>query len=125
MAINTTGSYDVLATVQSVFPHAYRYFNFAYASDRSLTPVSSRLLNVRRPDGAVFTFDNAQPTSVASFLENAKLDPVPEFLARHKVDGEIITDDNLISEYKHGKRFPELLGAVLPEEPGEFDPSAP
>jgi len=73
LALNTTSSYDVLATVQSVFLHAYRYYNFAYGSDHPLVPDPSRLLKVRRPDRALFTFDNAKPTSVASKLKDMEL----------------------------------------------------
>jgi predicted membrane-bound spermidine synthase len=120
--VNTTGSFDVLATMQSVFAHAYRYFNFGYASDQSLKPDVALLKAIRRPDGALFTIEAAPPASVAALLANARLEPVPEFLARRSAGAEIITDDNLLSEYRHGKRFgPAALQALLPPEPAQFE----
>jgi spermidine synthase len=119
---NTTGSFDVLATVQSVFAHAYRFRNFVYASEQPLAPDISRLVRVRKPNGDAFTLANAPVTSVASMLASARLEPVPEFLARHGVAAEIITDDNLVTEYRHGKRFgPGFLSALLPPEPAHFE----
>ena len=55
IVVNTTGSYDVLATAQAVFAHAYRYSDFVYASDRSLTPSLANLWTIRRPDGEFFS----------------------------------------------------------------------
>jgi hypothetical protein len=51
-------------------------------------------------------------------LTAAQLEPVDELLARDGVSAEIITDDNLISEYKHGLRFgPAILRALQPPSP--------
>jgi spermidine synthase len=119
---NTTGSFDVLATARAVFPHAYRYSNFVYASGQPLIPDANRLRDVRRPDGAFFTFDAAPAGSVAALLANAHLDPVEDFLAREKAKADIITDDNLLSEYAHGQRFgPDLLRALTPPEARNFE----
>ncbi len=72
LAINTTGSYDVLATQQAVFPFAYLYVNFGYASDHPLTPDLSRLSALRRPDGRAL--DATVPAqSVAADLLSARL----------------------------------------------------
>jgi spermidine synthase len=122
--INTTGSFDVLATAGAVFPHAYRYLNFVYASEQDLTPQPARLLEIRRPDGHRFTFDDAKPGSVAAALENVQLQPVGEFLARHQADAQIITDDNLLTEYRHGLRFgPPLLQMLQPAAVAHFEGS--
>jgi hypothetical protein len=118
---NTTGSFDVLATVQAVFGHAYRFKNFVYAADFPLSPDIAGLSKIHRPDGTPFTFDEAPPTSVAFMLRDAKLEPVEAFLARRRVNSEIITDDNLVSEYLHGRRFgPAFLRALSPPEPRHF-----
>jgi spermidine synthase len=118
---NTTGSFDVLATAQAVFPHAYRYANFVYASDQALIPDANRLRQVRRPDGSFFTFEGAPAGSVAALLAQAHLDPVQDFLARQKAKAGVITDDNLLSEYAHGQRFgPEFLRALAPPEASLF-----
>ena len=125
-ATNTTGSFDVLATAQAVFAHTYRYTNFFYASDRPLQPEIARLTAIRRPDGALFSLEAAPPQSVAALLTRARLEPVDEFLARRKAEAGIITDDNLLSEYRHGRRFgPEFLQALLPPEPAQFGSDDP
>jgi spermidine synthase len=126
LIVNTTESFDVLVTLQSVFKYSYRYVNFGYAADRPLAPDVRYLLQIRRPDGQLFNFDNPKPTSVAALLSTAILDPVPDFLARYSNSGAIITDDNLLSEYRHGRRFgPSLLRTVLPAEAKEFLALAP
>ncbi|HEY6926701.1 MAG TPA: hypothetical protein VI653_24665, partial [Steroidobacteraceae bacterium] len=126
LTVNTTESFDVLVTLQSVFKYSYRYFNFGYAADQPLSPDLALLLQIRRPDGRPFNFDDPQPTSVVALLSTAKLDAVPDFLIRHPNSGAIITDDNLLSEYRHGRRFgPSLLRTVLPDEATEFIAAAP
>jgi spermidine synthase len=123
---NTTGSFDVLASTQAVFRYTYRYSNFVYASDQPLTATLSGLWNVRRPDGAPFTPDDAPAGSVAAFLAAARLEPTREFIARRHADAGIITDDNLLSEYRDGARFgPTLLKALQPSTPATFGPLDP
>jgi spermidine synthase len=119
---NTTGSFDVLATVQAVFPYAYRYANFAYASDHPLTADPQLLARVRRPDGTVLAPAAAPPGSVLALLGAARLEPAATFIARHQAEAEVISDDNLLSEYRHGRRFgPALLQALQPAAPDHFE----
>jgi spermidine synthase len=119
---NATGSFDVLATAQAVFAHAYRYTNFIYASDRALEPDPAALLGIRRPNGTPFTFEKAPPNSVEALLENVRLEPVADFIARHHSDATVVTDDNLVTEYRHGARFgPPALQALLPPVAAEFE----
>jgi spermidine synthase len=123
---NTTGSFDVLASTQAVFGHAYRYSNFVYASDQPLTATLSHLWNVRRPDGVLFTPDDKPAGSVAAFLASARLEPTREFIARRHADAQIITDDNLLSEYRDGERFgPSFLQSLQPSTPAIFGPLDP
>jgi spermidine synthase len=120
--VNTTGSFDVLATAQAVFPYAYRYSNFVYASDRPLALDRSRLAEIRRPDGRPFVVEGAREGSVAALLLQARLEPVAEFLARRQANASVITDDNLLSEYRDGVRFgPAFLRALAPPAASEFD----
>jgi spermidine synthase len=126
MLINTTGSFDVAATAQAVFPYAYRYVNFVYASDHPLTVSLDSLWTILRPDGQPFSADGATANGVVTRLMAARLEPVDALLARRGVGAEIITDDNLISEYKHGLRFgPAFLQALQPPRPAtmSFDGS--
>jgi spermidine synthase len=122
MVTNATGSSDVLATAQAVFAYAYRYTNFLYASDHPLSPDLAGFSAIRRPDGGAFTFEASPANSVVVLLANARLDPVGLFLTRHNFDAEVITDDNLLSEYRHGRRFgPKVLRSLLPPERADFD----
>jgi spermidine synthase len=125
---NTTGSFDVLASAQAAFVYAYRYSNFVYASDKPLATTLTRLWNVRRPDSGAFTgdSDHDSPDGVAAFLARARLEPAGEFIARRHADAQIITDDNLLSEYRHGERFgPTWLRALQPSTPSGFSPLDP
>jgi predicted membrane-bound spermidine synthase len=121
LTTNTTGSFDVLATMGVVFPYAYRYANFGYASDRPLQPNFALITDIQRPDGGPFT-TRAPYGSVVAYLAMARLEPVGSFNARHTgADAQIITDDNLLSEYRHGMRFgPLLLQALQPRAAPEF-----
>ena len=121
LTTNTTGSFDVLATMGAVFPYAYRYANFGYASDRPLQPNFALLTGIQRPDGGPFR-TLAPYGSVVAYLAMARLEPVGSFNARHTgADAQIITDDNLLSEYRHGMRFgPALLQALQPRAAPEF-----
>jgi len=124
---NATGSFDVLATAQAVFSSAYRYANFVYASDHPLSPDLSRLAGVRRPDGKLFVLEQPRFGSVADFLATAHLDPAATFIAEHHADAQVITDDNLVSEYRHGLRSalePAALLALLPPAAAEFEVNA-
>jgi spermidine synthase len=123
---NTTGSFDVLASAQAVFGYAYRYSNFAYASDHPLTAALSGLWRIRRPDGDPFTRDDRRSGSVATLLATARLEPALEFIARRHADARIITDDNLLTEYRDGERFgPAFLKALQPSPPATFGPVDP
>lgn len=126
VALNTTGSYDVLATAQAVFAYAYRYANFVYMSDSPLQPDAGMLARVRRPDGAPFVPGEGPATSVAVMLARAQLQPAASFIASHGVQARIITDDNLLSEYAHGMRFgPRALLTLLPPAAPEFGGNDP
>jgi spermidine synthase len=119
---NTTGSFDVLATARAAFPYAYRYVNFVYMSERPLTVDALRLGRIQRPDGKLFVAAGAADGSVAALLGTARLEPVEEFMARRQATGNVITDDNLLSEYRDGLRFgPPFLNALAPPALPEFD----
>ena len=121
LTVNTTGSFDVLATAQSVFAFAYRYTNFVYCAQLPLAPDFNLLARVRRPDGSLFAPGLVAAESVAGELSRAHLEPVTDFIARHHVDPQIITDDNLLTEYRHGQRTgPQWLQKLLPPPQPEF-----
>ena len=111
VALNTTGSFDILATGAAVFAHAYRYANFLYASDVPLSPDLTRLATIHRPDGALFSLDSpVVPGSVVDALTRAKLDPAGPLVAKEGVGADIVSDDNMLTEYRHGEQF--LWGVI-------------
>jgi predicted membrane-bound spermidine synthase len=127
VTMNTTGSYDVLATARAAFPHAYRYANFVYAAERPLTPAFTQLSALQRPDGRAFGSTGVPPPgSVEQRLAGARLQPVEEMLSRTVLPHGVITDDNMLTEYRHGRRFgPGLLVRALPPAPRHFSIDAP
>jgi spermidine synthase len=125
LTTNTTGSFDVLATMRAVFPYAYRYTNFGYASDRPLQPNFSLMTQIARPDGTPFQM-MAPRGSVVAALALGRIEPVESFIARHQADARVISDDNLVTEYRHGRRFgPKMLQDLQPSEAPEFKSDEP
>jgi predicted membrane-bound spermidine synthase len=121
LTTNTTGSFDVLATMAAAFPFVYRYSNFGYASDHELMPKLEWLLRLRRPDGQAFVTTDVPRTSVVGMLAVAELDPAVPYIASFHVDARVITDDNLLTEYRHGRRVgPAWLQALQPATLPEF-----
>jgi hypothetical protein len=54
----------------------------------------------------------------AALLEHMRLEPAGEFIARHDADAVLSTDDRLVAEYRHGRRFgPHFPQALNPGEP--------
>ena len=127
VTFNSTGSYDVLATAAAVFPYSYLYVNTVYVSDRPLAPVLTRLAGVQRPDGIPFSLDEAAApaSSVVTLLRTARLEPTAAFSSRHHVAGEVITDDNVLTEYRHGRLLGfEFLEPLLPPRETTFTPES-
>jgi spermidine synthase len=107
LAFNTTGSGDALYTAASVFPHAYRYGNFAicaaYDWRAALDNPESvqELLKVRPEKMPLLT--NGDSALAKDFLSRGRTATVDELAARIGRPLEIITDRNLITEYKYGR----------------------
>ena len=107
---NATGSPDVLRTAESVFPYAFRYVNFVTASDHDFRPLVSRgeaaLLRVKLDGQPLFDSSNRADRE---FISKALAEPFVS-LAQDRLnlprDAEIITDWNMITEYKYGRGFP-------------------
>jgi hypothetical protein len=56
-------------------------------------------------------------------LAIAHLDPAATFIAEEHADAQVITDDNLLSEYRHGLHSalePAMLLGLLPPAAPEF-----
>ena len=120
LALNTTKSLDVMKTVAAAYPHAYRYQGFVYAAmhDFRAVPaaVRERLRRLRREREPLLSDVDFADKGVGARLANVVLEPVGDLLARYNVEAGIITDANMLTEYRHGKRVGiPLLELFLPE----------
>lgn len=107
--LNTTSSMDVWFTVSQQFPYSYRYANMALGS---LSPMSFNQLRIE--DGLMALSEKGKPLFNAQTLPNAvqeiqkvQQDLIPlnndYFSVQHpQRSPEIITDWNMITEYKYG-----------------------
>ncbi len=105
LAFNATGSLDALRTAADVFPFARRYTNFVYAAQWDFTA------KPQQPQ-ALSRYQNFKMNGQPAFAPNSKQ---PErFLGTPFVDvqqasrmagrpAEVITDWNMISEYRYGR----------------------
>jgi spermidine synthase len=107
MAFNATGSGDAFFTASSVFEHAYRYINFVYAADfdfrsRKDSPATRELYaKLRLGEQHFFA-----PGSKA--IDNFIKEPFQTMAQAQKGFNrslELITDQNMITEFKYGKRL--------------------
>jgi spermidine synthase len=110
MTYNTTYSLDALKTAESVFPYAYLYENFVIAGNYDWRGKLNSLAAIEKL--AALTMDGKllyPPGNEALIKQqiNKPLmqtkDIVPVYFNEHPL--EIITDDNLITEFKYGKRI--------------------
>ena len=104
LAFNATGSPDAFHTAAQVFPHTYRYQNFVYASDTDFraekdSPRALRTYQALRLGGTPFFA--MSPDRVAAFLGYPfhDLSADQRRMARPL---EVITDDNLLTEFRYG-----------------------
>lgn len=106
LAFNTTGSPDTLNTASSVFPFAYLYDNFAVCADfdwrRKLDDPASvaELLSIK-PQGDQLLREPDR-SLVETFLSQSHTQTTDEVAAKANRPLEIITDRNLITEYRYG-----------------------
>lgn len=124
-AFNTTSSLDAMLTASQVFPDVVRHANFAYASNRPMAKLPDaleRLQACRVPGGPALAPDLFAPGALGEQLAHAPLERAADYVARSMPPGappaELITDLNLLTEYRHGR--PPPLGALrawLPPTP--------
>lgn len=109
VAFNTTNSLDSTFTAANVFQHAYLYMNFIIAADydwrfKLQSPSSiDKLMQLKLDGRSLFTA--AQRSLVWEYL-HFPIKTVPELSKRYESFGrtlEVVTDDNVITEYKYGK----------------------
>lgn len=121
--INTTASPDVYRTAQAAFPHAFKYRHFVYVGDRDFgvdaETVLDRLRLLQLDGRPVFEASQFEKGGLVSALAANNLVPVSALLAeRRGVPVEVITDQNLLTEYRHGRSLlPGPLQQFLPGNP--------
>lgn len=111
---NATKSIDVFKTTQAVFPYAYLHDALSM-SVGSLKPVvfdpegvKSRLCSLRDSQSQKLVFNNEQSCNEAfNIINETHLIPYDsiKFSELNNRDPEVITDDNVITEYKYGKKI--------------------
>ncbi len=107
VAFNTTSSMDVFHTAAQTFPFAGLYSNFVFASDHDpradLRQNAARIVEVGRRMSAKQGTDEAALNRIAW---NVAMTPI---LLESEVDfkrpPEVVTERNMITEYKYGKGF--------------------
>lgn len=109
MAFNSTHSPDVYKTAAAVFPTVYKYGNFAVVGEGIALPAPEeglrRLTALRLPQGAPLV-DIGQPGVLQRVQKNLALfQPYDEAALASKAGRpiEVITDQNMLTEYKHGE----------------------
>jgi spermidine synthase len=107
LAYNATESPDALATAAAVFPHAYLYDNFVIAADfdwRARLDAADAIDALRgiRPEGKPL-FAPGDEALMRDFLKRERTASVEQVAAKAGRPLEIITDRNLIAEYKYGR----------------------
>lgn len=105
ITFNTTGSPDALKTAATVFPHAYLYDSFIVAGQKDwrpllVNPAAVTALRAVRPAGKPL-FGAGDDDVIADYLDPRRVRDLATVAAGHKRPLEVITDRNLITEYKH------------------------
>lgn len=109
-AFNTTGSDDAIATAAENFPYVFKWSNFVYASDHDFTDVPhdvalSRLTALHLGGKPIFDAAAKLDREALDKLVNAKFITIAEVRNQSSRQLEIITDTNMITEFKYGKHM--------------------
>lgn len=110
---NTTDSYDVQLTASKAFPFLLRITNFVAVSDSPFRFDRDRwrsLLSSMRIDGVpVLDLTQEEPKRVFDDLLGFNdIEPRDSILARTSKTASVITDDNMVVEWREPLRYPEL-----------------
>ena len=111
LAYNTTNSPDAFKTASTVFRYAYLYENFVIAADfdwlpRLTKPDASKKLAALQLDHETM-FPTGSDLVIQSYLHEPvySIAQVEQHYAGMGRKLEVITDENLLSEYKYGMRL--------------------
>jgi spermidine synthase len=107
LAFNTTGAPDALYTASSVFPHAYLYDNFAVCADvdwrRALEQPASVAELIRIAPEGMPLLTEADRALAMNYLSLKRTTTSAELSTKIGRPLEVITDRNLITEYRYGR----------------------
>jgi SAM-dependent methyltransferase len=115
LSFNATGSGDAFYTATQVFAHAYRYMNFVYAAEfdfrsRKDEPRAREVYAGLRVGGEPLFAPGS--TAVAAFLQQPFVTIQSDQGAPPARPFELITDDNMITEFKYGRPLYNWLDFV-------------
>lgn len=107
LTFNTTGSPDALKTAMYVFPHAHLYDSFVIAGfkdwrEEMQKPVAVERMMAVAPLGKRL-FADSDLYVVKDFLSMRRVHDLAEVEAKVGRKAEVITDRNLITEYRYGR----------------------
>ena len=122
-AINTTGSLDVFRTAIEAFPFAFRYSSFVYGSDRDIrvdpSLALSRLEQCLINGNPAFGPEQFEQGGLAYKIIDEGLKLANLSLIGLDFQPEVITDRNLVTEFRHGKLVaPAAFSWIWPTNPG-------
>ncbi len=108
IAFNSTGSDDAFKTASEVFKNTYRFRNFIYASDHDFRPelaqAEVRLKKLSLDGKNIFQETGLSNTTAAiAAIRDIQFVELSEVEKRSNRPLEIITDQNMITEFKYGK----------------------
>lgn len=106
VAFNATGSIDAFFTASSVFKEVRRYQNFIYGAnwnpfERTLKEDNWNLLKAVTVNGKPGFRENSNTIQKFSKIPFVRLESDLKTLGR---EPEVITDDNMLVEYKYGRK---------------------
>jgi spermidine synthase len=109
MFYNSTGSSDVLKTAAVVFNHAYLYENFVIASDKDIRAgiesLRNRVYMIHLDGRLALTESSEADRQAVKHMFAVPLVTLEEAQAKIRRPLEVITDQNMITEFKYGQNF--------------------
>jgi len=110
---NTTDSYDVQLTAATAFPHLMRVCNFVAVNDDGFSFDRERwkqlLATMTIDDKPILDLTRRDHAEVyESLLGFNDIEYRPSIYERTRTQASVITDDNMVVEWRHPLRYPEL-----------------
>jgi hypothetical protein len=113
-AFNTTNSPDVALTAASVFPFVRLYNNAAYCAEADFTQDfaarAERLYALSRGGSPVLVREREADRRAVELIRSARFVDPRERMRHVPRAVDIVTDDNMVTEFRHGWR-----GRLLPQ----------